>query len=303
MQQNGLKGVILVLAGAICYATKAIFVKLAFRYGVDGITMLTFRMLFSLPFYVAVLLYISRREKAPEVQRSDYVNLVIAGLFGYYLASFFDFYGLQFISASLERLILFIYPTMTLFFGWLLYRRPIRRIQLLAILISYAGIAVAFRSDMAYTAADNLFKGAVLVFFAAITYAFYLAKSDVTIRSMGSIRFTCYSLILSCAAVFIHYAVVHEIDLFRYEWPVYLYALLIAVIATVIPTFLMAEGIKHIGSNNMSILASIGPVVTIVLSTFILDEPFTGMHLLGTVLVLSGIVLIGRATGKRTAST
>lgn len=303
MPNPGLKGVILVLIGAACYATKAIFVKLAFRYEVDGITMLTFRMLFSLPFYLAVLIYINRKAKTPAVRRSDYVNLIIAGLFGYYLASYFDFYGLQFISASLERLILFIYPTMTLFFGWLLYRRPIFRIQVFAIIVSYIGIAVAFRSDMAYNTPDNLVKGAVLVFFAAVAYAFYLSKSDVTIRSMGSIRFTCYSLILSCAAVFIHYAAVHEFDLFRYPWPVYVYALLTAVIATVIPTFLMAEGIKHIGSNNMSILASVGPIATIVMSTFILGEPFTRLHLLGTVLVLSGIVLIGRATGKRSSNT
>ncbi|MCB9033329.1 MAG: DMT family transporter [Chitinophagales bacterium] len=300
-EQQQLKGIVLVLLGAALYSTKAIFAKLIFPYGVDGLTILCLRMLFSLPFYIVILFWYNRKNKV-SIAKKDYTDILIAGFFGYYLASYLDFYGLEFISASLERLILFIYPTIVLLFGKILYKRKTYSYQYVAIVITYIGVAIAFQSDLKYyTDNQATVKGAILVFLAAISYAFYLSKSENTIIKIGSIPFTAYSLIFSSIIVIIHYSIVHGLDLFHFPYQVYALSFIIATIATVLPTFIMAEGIKIIGSNNMSIIASIGPILTIFMATYFLKEPFTLQQLLGTILVILGILLISKANIKSKA--
>lgn len=299
MQSKFYKGVLFVFLGAICFSTKGIFAKLAFRYGVDGLQILTLRMLFALPFYVIILIREYKTQPAPIV-KNDWINIVTLGLIGYYLAALFDFLGLQYVSASLERNIIFTYPTFVLLMSRIFFKRKIHAIQIIAVAICYTGILLAFYSDRASYASSNLMKGTVFVLLSSVTYALYLVKSDGLIKNVGTIRFTCISMIVSCVAVLVHYLFVHGINIFSFPYQVYLIGVGVAIISTVFPSFLMTKGIEFIGSSNMAIIASVGPIATIFLSNFILKESISFLHIVGTVLVLVGVLIISVKGNKKT---
>lgn len=301
LKSNYYKGILLVFIGAFCFSTKGIFAKLAFRYGVTGLEILTLRMLFSLPFYIAI--YIIQQKKHPvKISKNTFLQILFLGIIGYYLAALFDFLGLQFVSANLERVIIFTYPTFVLLLGFIFYKRNISRIQISAILLSYVGILIAFISDYKTASGSSIFLGVLYVLLSALTYAFYLVRSDKLILQIGTAMFTCISMIISCIAVLIHFGIVNQFSIFNYPLPVYLIGVCIAIISTVLPSFLMTAGIKYIGSSNMSIVASIGPVSTIFLSFYVLNEDVTFLHITGTVFVLAGILALTFFGGKSTKS-
>jgi drug/metabolite transporter (DMT)-like permease len=291
MKSNFYKGILLVFFGALCFSTKGIFAKLAFKYGVDGLQILTLRMLFALPFYIIIL--INEVKKSPlTIAKKDWNDIIILGLIGYYLAALFDFLGLQYVSASLERNIIFTYPTFVLIMSKLFFKRKINNIQIMAVLICYVGILMAFYSDKTAYTSSNLTKGTIFILLSSITYAFYLVRSDRLIKNTGTVRFTCISMIISCVAVLIHYIIIHGFDILSFPYQVYLLGVGVAIIATVMPSFLMANGIRLIGSSNMAIIASVGPISTIFLSNFILHESISMLHIIGTAFVLTGVLLI-----------
>ena len=302
MKSTFYKGVLFVFFGALCFSTKGIFAKLAFRYGVDGLQILTLRMLFALPFYVIILFNEYKKQPAPII-KNDWLNIITLGLIGYYLAALFDFLGLQYVSASLERNIIFTYPTFVLLMSRLFFKRKIQTIQIIAVVICYTGILLAFYSDKAAYASANLMKGTIFVLLSSLTYALYLVKSDGLIKNVGTIRFTCISMIVSCIAVIVHYLIVHGINIFSFPYQVYLIGVGVAVISTVFPSFLMTKGIELIGSSNMAIIASIGPISTIFLSTLILKETFSLLHIIGTILVLAGVLIISIKGNRKTISS
>ncbi|MEN9448338.1 MAG: hypothetical protein RJA25_1628 [Bacteroidota bacterium] len=293
MQTNFYKGVIYILIGAICFSTKGIFAKLAFRYGVDGLQILTLRMLFALPFYVIILLK-EYQKKQTKIDSKDKINIITLGLIGYYLAALFDFLGLQYVSASLERNIIFTYPTFVLIMSKIFFKRKIYSIQVLAVIICYIGIILAFYSDRAFYASASLIKGTIFVLISSITYALYLVKSDDLIKNVGTIRFTCISMIVSCIAVLVHYIIVHGFNIFSFPYQVYLIGLGVAIISTVLPSFLMTAGISFVGSSNMAIIASVGPIATIFLASIILQEHVSALHIIGTLFVLLGVLMISK---------
>jgi drug/metabolite transporter (DMT)-like permease len=301
MHSGFYKGIILVFFGAVCFSTKGIFAKLAFTYGVDGLQILMLRMLFALPFYVAILIR-EYRQSSRTIIKQDWIHIITLGLIGYYLAALFDFIGLQYVSASLERNIIFTYPTFVLIMSRIFYKRKIHGVQLFAVVICYLGILTAFYSDKAAYNTANLTKGTVFVLLSALTYALYLVRSDALIRNVGTIRFTCISMIISCLAVLVHYTIVHGFEFLNFPLPVYLLGFGVATIGTVIPSFLMTKGIALIGSSNMAIIASIGPISTIVLSFYILNEDISLLHIIGTVLVLGGVLLLSIKGNKTAAS-
>lgn len=291
MQSGFYKGIILVFFGAVCFSTKGIFAKLSFTYGVDGLQILMLRMLFALPFYIFIL--INDYQKTNRViVKNDWINIITLGLIGYYLAALFDFIGLQYVSASLERNIIFTYPTFVLLMSKLFYNRKIHNIQIAAVIICYLGILIAFNSDRASYNTSTLTKGTIFVLLSAITYALYLVRSDVLIKNVGTIRFTCISMIISCLAVQVHYIIIHGFDFLNFPIQVYLLGIGVATIGTVIPSFLMTKGIALIGSSNMAIIASIGPISTIVFSYYILNEEISLLHIIGTFFVLAGVLLL-----------
>lgn len=218
------------------------------------------------------------------------------GVLGYYMASYLDFRGLSYISASLERLILFSYPVFVLLMSLLFLKKKITRAQILSILITYTGIAIIFYNRGGITAGDSkeIIIGTAFVFGSAFTYAGYLVATSSMVASVGSKRLTTYSLMVSCIAVIIHYGVSQPFDLFSYPIPVYLLSFGMAVFATVIPSFLINEAIKRIGAPTVAIIGSLGPVSTITLSMIFLGEMLTPVQFLGAFVIISGVVFITR---------
>lgn len=289
-------GACLVFLSAVCFSSKAVIVKLAYQYHVDTVSLLTLRMAFSVPvFLVTGFLSKSKSSAAgqpTQVTSKDYIWLVLMGLVGYYLSSLFDFLGLQYITAGLERLILFIYPTLVVVFSAVFLGKPIRRNQYIALGLTYAGVLLVLIGDVHIESRQNIIKGGLLVFTSAVTYATYLMGSGQLIPKFGTVRFTSYAMTLAALGVFIHYLVAGQHHILELPTPVYLYSFLMAMIATVAPAYLLSEGIRLVGAGNASIIASIGPISTILLAYIFLGEQVSFIQLVGTFIVLTGILLI-----------
>ncbi|QJD77757.1 DMT family transporter [Spirosoma rhododendri] len=289
----------LVLLSAFCFACKGILIKLAFRYPVDPIALLTLRMAFSLPFYLAIGQYLKRIEGPVSLSRREWVALAAVGITGYYFASLFNFIGLVYISASLERILLFIYPTFVLLLNAVGFSRRVTRQQVIALLLTYSGILLAFVGNIGASAHTNVMLGAFWVILSGLVYALYLVGSESVMRRLGSQRFTCYAMVAATVPTVLHGVVAHGEGLFHYPMPVYGLGLIMAIFVTVVPTFMMAEGIRRVGAGNTSIIASIGPIFTIGLSTAILHEVITWQQVAGTGLVLLGVFLTSWKTPKK----
>lgn len=286
------------LLGVVLFSSKAVMVKLAYQYNVDAISILLLRMLFSFPFYVAIiLLYKNKKQEQYVIKIKDYGWLVFFGFIGYYLASYFDFVGLTYIKASLERIILFLYPTLVLLLNRIFFKKQITKVQTLAILLTYLGIVVAFWEEINISG-DGTITGGVFIFLSALTYASYLVGSGWLIPKFGVVKFTAYAMLVSCICVFIHYSIINETDLWSFTWEVYALGFLIAIFATVIPSFLVSESIKIISSSNFAITAGVGPISTIILASIFLDETLTVLQLSGALVVILGIMLVSIKTSN-----
>ncbi len=286
-------GALLVLGAAFCFALKGIFVKLVYAYHIDTISLLTLRMLFALPVYVLILNRVNRRLPPVPFTVWQWLTLFGVGIVGYYFASYFNFLGLNYITASLERVLLFVYPTFVLLINALGFGRRVTRTQWLALGLTYVGILLAFLPNLQTGQQRDLLLGAFWVILSGLVYAVYLVGSDRMIQRVGSLRFTCYAMIAATVPTALHCAVENGLAITQFPAPVYQLVLAMALINTIIPTFMLAEGIQRVGSGNASILNSIGPVITIFMATAILGEPFSMLQLLGTLLVLAGVFLIG----------
>src|SRR5574343_199980 len=289
-----LQGFLISIGGAILFSTKAIWVKLAFKHtGVDAITLLTLRMLLSLPFYIAAAWMAGKKENVQPLSKKDFGWIVILGILGYYLSSLFDFIGLQYISAGLERLILFLYPTFAVLLNTYLFKQRITRIQLLALSITYTGIGIAYYAELGTVQHnDSFYFGSFMVFLCAVTYSFYLVGTGKMVTRAGSTRYTAYAMLAATAGVFVHFIVKQQWQSLNLSWELGWYSLALAIIATVIPSFMISAGMKRIGSNNTSIITSIGPVSTIIQAAIFLNEPILITRIMGTALVIIGVILI-----------
>lgn len=290
--------VLIATVGIVLFSAKAIMVKLAYQYNVSTLHLLLFRMLFSLPFYLIILYFL--KPLAPnKVKKQDYVWLVFFGFIGYYLASYFDFLGIQYIKASLERIILFVYPTLVLLIGKIFLKEKISGKQIIAILITYFGVIVTFSGELQYNG-DHVLIGGFFIFLSALTYASYLVGSGWLIPKFGVLRFTSYAMIVSSICVVVHYFIFDRSNIFGYAYQVYLLGLLMAVLSTLIPSFLVSLAIKKIGASDFSIIGSIGPISTIFLAYIFLDERLTLLQLLGAVIVIIGITIVSLNKSKKT---
>lgn len=283
----------MVLVAAIMFSAKAVFIKLAYRFSIDAISLLTLRMLFAIPFYLGVLIYLKQKKDTPPLKKSNFFWVVVLGVLGYYLASYFDFYGLKYVTASLERLILFIYPTLVVIIGAIIFKRRVSLIQVVAILLTYGGIIIIVVDDLKLGNQENILLGAFFIFLSALTFALYLVGSGELIPKLGAVRFTAMGMTVSATCVIVHYLVTHQVQaLFGFPSEVYAIALLIAFISTVIPSFLLSVGIARVGSSNASVISAIGPVSTIVLAYIFLGETITLIQMVGTVIVIAAVLLI-----------
>ena len=286
-------GFLVGILGIVLFSSKAVMVKLLYQRDVPMITALFLRMVFSFPFYVFILISTSKKNTNTRVSTKEYLWIVFFGFTGYYLASLFDFIGLTYIKASLERVILFVYPTIVLLFNYLFLKEKISKQQLIATMVTYLGIAITFGAELSISGA-NVLLGGFFVLLSAITYASYLVGSGWLLPKIGVVRFTSIVMLVSCICVFIHYAITSDTSILEYSSEVYILGFLIAILATVIPSFLVSWSIKLISSSNFAILASLGPVSTIVLAVIFLDEYLSFFQLLGTLIVIVGVLLISK---------
>ncbi len=293
-------GVALAFTGALLFSMKAIQIKLAYRYGVDALSLLALRMLFALPFYLAIAYYDHRRNKLQEkLTGADWSGGAIFGLSGYYAASLLDFMGLQYITAGLERLVLFVYPTLVLVFSAILFKTNIQRIHYWALGATYLGMAIALGADLRMGVQRNLWLGVFLVFASAATYAVYMIGSGRVMAKFGVVRFTCFSMIVATLAIGAHVGIVKGFDsLLHFPPIVYQYGLQLAIFSTVLPSFMISTGIRRIGSDNTSIIGTVGPVATIMFAFYFLGESIYLLQVVGSLLVIGGVLLIG-LKGKR----
>ncbi|MEK6782775.1 MAG: DMT family transporter [Bacteroidota bacterium] len=293
-------GVIICLLGAVCFSTKAIFVKLAYRdTQIDAVSLLALRMIFSLPFFLISAGVYSSKENNVKFTARQWLYIAVIGCLGYYISSLLDFLGLQFVTAGIERLILFIYPTLVLLMNAVLFKQKIKTIQWIAVGITYAGLLFAFFGEVDIDSAqsESFLWGSLLIFICAFTYAAYIVGSGKLIPMVGAIKFNSYAMSFACVGVFLHFLVTSEQSLLALPKQVYTYSFLMAILSTVIPSYLVTMGIRRIGSDNAAIVGSVGPVSTILLAYYFLNESVYALQIVGTAMILVGILLISK--GKK----
>lgn len=296
-RQSRLAGVAMVALAAVAFSGKAIIIKLAYRHGVDAVTLLALRMVFSAPLFLVLAWWAARGAGVARLSAADLRAVAALGFVGYYLASYFDFLGLQYITAALERLVLFLYPTFVLLLSAAIYKRRITRRDVTAVVLSYVGIALVFAHELAVQP-GNVVLGASWVMLSALCYAAYLLGSGRLVGRIGSLRFACYAGLVSCVGVVAHFLVTREPALIVSQ-PAQVYGLsiLMAAVSTVMPIVLTSEGIRRIGASDASILGSVGPVATIFLGLVFLGEPITAMQLAGAALVTAGVLSLSLRKG------
>lgn len=301
IQNSKYAGVAAALVGAILFSVKPVLIKLIYEIeSISTLQLLTLRLMISLPFYVAILFYFQTRETIASQIKSYWLSMILLGAVGFYLASYLDFSGLQYISAGLERAILFLNPTMVLILSALFFKRKIKWQQALAILLSYIGIIIAFVNGANLGTQSNLLLGSTLVFLSAFFYAIYLVGSEKYLLKIGTVSFTCYTMITAFIFIFTHFIMMDSIgSLLVFQPLTYIYATIMAIVSTIIPSFLFSEGIKRIGAANGSIIGGIGPISTIILAYFILGELISFGQLIGTILVITGVILVSYSLKKK----
>ncbi|WP_094811951.1 DMT family transporter [Bordetella genomosp. 12] len=302
-QAQILAGYFLAGLGAILFSAKAVVVKFTYRYGIDAVTLIAFRMLFAMPFFAAVAWWESRRAARGQIvtlTAKERIQICILGLIGYYLSSFLDFLGLRYVSASLERLILFLSPSLVVLLSAWWLKRAITRRQRWAMILSYIGVVLVFAHDLSETGGgSDVIKGSLFVFASALSYAVYLICSGELVERVGATRLVAYAMLVSCVACVIQFFVVHPPSMLLQPAGVYGYSFIHATLNTVLPVFMMMWAVALVGAPTASLLGMLGPVSVLFLAAWLLAEPITVWQLAGTALVLAGVfVLTGRRPAK-----
>ncbi len=285
-------GFALAAAGAIGFSGKAIIVKLSYRYGVDAVTVIMYRMLFALPLF-AFLTWWASRDAAP-LTRQDWLVVSGLGFSGYYLASFLDFAGLQYIGASLERLILYLNPTIVLLLSVVLFRYRVSRAQWGALILSYAGVFIVFGHDLTLSG-SNAMLGTALVFASAVSYALYLVYSGEAVKRLGALRLSGLATSIACILCIAQFFILRPPSAMVVAPEVIWLGVLNAILCTFVPELLVMLAIERLGATITAQIGMIGPLSTILLSVWLLDEPFTLWIAMGTALVIGGVWWLARA--------
>jgi drug/metabolite transporter (DMT)-like permease len=283
-------------AGAIAFSGKAVIVKLAYRHGVDAVTVIMYRMLFALPMFLLLSWWAGRGK--PALTWRDWKILSGLGFSGYYLASFLDFAGLQYITASLERLILYLNPTVVLGVGLLLFKTEVTRRQWLALGVSYVGVLVVFGHDVTVSG-PHVALGAALVFGSAVSYALYLVFSGEAVKRLGALRLTGLATSIASVLCIAQFFILRPVATMVVAPEVIWLSILNATLCTFLPVLLVMLAIERVGAAVAAQTGLIGPLSTIMLSVVLLGEPFTIWMAIGTVLVLAGIWLLTKSKQAR----
>jgi drug/metabolite transporter (DMT)-like permease len=284
-------GIAMAVAGVVCFSLRPILIKLAYGYVVDPITLLALRMIFSLPFFIAAAVWVGRDSKRPSLARRDVWAIVFLGFIGYYFSSFVDFLGLQYISAGLGRLILFVYPTLVVLLSMAFLRKHPTGREVVALGVTYSGVALVM-TNAAHGANQDLLLGAALCFASAVGYAVYLVAGSQVVQRVGSMRFTAYATSVASGFCILQFLLLRPLSALHLPPQVYGLAIGMALVATVLPVFITTEALKRIGANQVALFGALGPVTTVFFGWVGLDEVMTPVQLAGAALVLAGVVLV-----------
>lgn len=287
-----LLGIFILIIANVCFSAKAVIIKLMYRYDVDTQSVIALRMLVSLPFYIGTAVFLARRRDNVRLNRRDWAAISGLGILSYYVSSMLDFLGLQYVTAGVERLVLFTYPSIVLVLSAWIFKKRIIPVQYAALVLTYTGVVLAFAAEQGFAGQRDLIKGGLLVFGCAFTYSFYVVFTGEYVHKVGSAKFTSYAVIAATVPALIQVWLHNRLDIFDFPAPVYTLTLWLAIVATVIPTFLIVEGIRVVGANNSGIIGFIGPVATILLGYIFLGESISLLQILGTIVVLAGISLL-----------
>ncbi|MCX5590515.1 DMT family transporter [Alcaligenes endophyticus] len=282
--------------GSVLFSAKAVVAKLTYQYGVDALTVIGFRMLLSLPFFLLISLWQMhkvRKKEIPALTRRQVAELVLLGFIGYYLASLLDFIGLQYITAGLERLILFLSPTFVLLLSTVYLKKEIFPRQWVALALSYLGVALVFFQDLSFSG-SNVLLGSVCVLGSAISYAIYLIRSGELIQKIGSTRLVAYAMSISAVYTLAHFLFIQGWDGLVQPMPVYTLSVIHAILNTVLPTFMIMWAVERVGASMSAQLGLLGPVSVLFLASWFLHEPITAVQLVGTAFVLAGAMVLSR---------
>ncbi|HUQ92766.1 MAG TPA: DMT family transporter [Bryobacteraceae bacterium] len=287
-------GPLFALIAACGFSAKAIFIKLAYAEAhVDSVTLLALRMLLAMPFFLWMAWYSGRKQGALPISRQDWLALAWLGFLGYYLASYLDFLGLQYISAALERLILFLYPTIVLLLAVIFYGKRVYAREVAALILSFSGIAIVFTHDLKFSASPKaLVTGGALVFLSSVAYAVYLVSNNRLIHRLGSMRFTGIAAGISSVFVLTHFLILRPLDALIIPSSLYMNILALAILSTAVPIWLTSEAIRRMGPSRVAIVGSVGPILTIGMGGLFLGEPVTWITIAGALLVLAGVLLV-----------
>jgi drug/metabolite transporter (DMT)-like permease len=285
-------GIAFAVFGVLAFSLRPILIKLSYAaHPVSPTTLLFLRMTLSLPFFVAIGWWL--RGEEPRLTARDWANIAGLGFIGYYGASFLDFIGLQYVGAGVGRLILFLFPTLVLLLSFLFLQKPPMRREIIALVMSYAGIALVVSNQITPSTEGRWFLfGALLIFSGALLYAVYLVAGSQVVKRVGSMRFTAYSMVVSSVPAVLQFFLLEPLAALELPAVVWGYGIVLATLSTVLPVFLQAEALKRIGANHFALIGAVGPVSVAVTSALGLDEPFTWVQAVGGLLVISGVLLV-----------
>lgn len=286
-----LAGLLLAVGGVVFFSLRPIFIKLAYAYVTDPVTLLALRMVFSLPFFIGTAVWVRQGGEYRPLAGRELAAVAALGILSYYGASFLDFLALQYISAGLGRLLLFTYPTIVVLLSLLILGKRVGWREIAALLLTYAGLALVFAHALEGEQ-KSLWLGAALAFASSVCYAMYLVAGAEVITRIGSVRFTAYAMSAASVACILQFLMLRPLSALELPAPVYLYAVAMAVVSTAIPVFMTSEALRRVGANTVAIVGALGPVTTIGFGWLGLDEVMTPLQLAGSGLVLVGVVAV-----------
>lgn len=287
------------LLGVVLFAAKSVFVKMAYEYHADAISVLYLRMLFAFPLVLIVGLIYEKTKNTVPFRWMDILKVAGISVFGYYISAVFDFAGLIYVEASIERLVLFLYPTMVIILSMIFLKKPITAKQVIAISVSYIGLLIAFGNKLIVHASPGFWFGISLILVSAITYAVFLTISDKLIKQVGSVRFSTVATLTMCFCIIVHANVTGKGTITGFPSQVYISCILMAVLSTVIPVYMFNYAMSQLGASNISIISCFGPVCTLFLSAMMLKEVITLWQIAGTLIVVGGVLLINKEDSEK----
>jgi drug/metabolite transporter (DMT)-like permease len=287
-----LLGILVLVIANVGFSTKAVIIKLMYQYHVPTQSVVAMRMLFSVPIFMGVALLMNQRKENVPLSKKDLIAISGLGILSYYVSSTLDFMGLRYVSAGVERLILFTYPTIVLVMSFFIYKKKITPPQYIAVFLTYVGVTIAFVAEKGLGQQTDMVKGGILIGMCAFTYALYVVLTGQMVHRVGTIKFSAYAMIAATVPSLIQSYVYDGLNIFNFPKEVYVLTAWMVIAATVIPIFLIVEGIRIVGASNSSIIGFVGPVATIGLASIFLNEKITSLQLLGTAIVLVGVFLI-----------